>query len=42
MDNLAEVMREYFRMGHAEQIPLKKVDSPSMEVYYLPMQAVHK
>ena len=34
-DNLAEVtcMNEYLRMGHTEQIPLKEVDSPRMEVY---------
>ena len=38
----AEVMREYFEMGHAEQVPLEEVDSSQTEVYYLPMHAVHK
>ena len=37
-----EVMREYFNLGHAERVPLDEVDSPTTEVYYLPMHAVHK
>ena len=30
--DFAEVMREYFNLGHAEQVPLDKVDSPATEV----------
>ena len=40
--DFAEVMREYFKLGHAEQVPLDEVDSPATEVYYLPMHAVQK
>ena len=40
--DFVEVMHEYFNLGHAEQVPLNKVDSPASEVYYLPMHAVHK
>ena len=29
-------------MGHAEQVPLKEVNSTRTEVYYLPMHTVHK
>ena len=35
-------MREFFKMGHAEQVPLDEFDSSAMEVYYLPMHAVRK
>ena len=35
-------MGEYFHLGHAKQVPLDEVDSPATEVYYLPMQAVHR
>ena len=41
-DDITEVMKKYFRMGHAKQIPLKEVDSPCTEVHYLPMHAVYK
>ena len=41
-DDFAEVMWEYFKMGHTEQVPLKEVSNPHTEVYYLPMHAVHK
>jgi len=40
--DFAKVMREYFDLGHAEQVPSDEVDSPATEVYYLPMHAVHK
>ena len=38
----AEVIHEYFEMGHAEHVPQEEVDSPHLEAYYLPMHAVHK
>ena len=41
-DDFIKVMQENFKIGHAEQIPLVEVDSPCMEVYYLPMHVVHK
>ena len=38
----AEVVKEYFTTGHAEQALLAEVDSPRTELSYLPMHAVHK
>ena len=40
--DFAEVIREYFEMEHAEQVPRNEVVSPCTAVYYLPMQAVYK
>ena len=41
-EDFAEVMREYFKMGQAEQVPLEEVNSLRTEVYYLPMRAIQK
>ena len=36
------VMQEYLDMNHTERIPLKDVNKPEREVFYLPMHAVYK
>ena len=41
-NKFTKVMWEYFKMGHAEQVPLIEVGNPCMEVYYLPMHTLHK
>ena len=40
--NFREVMHEYFKKGHAEQVPLEKLDNPRKEIYYLPIHTVHE
>ena len=40
--DFAEVIREYFELDHAEQVPKAEIASPGTEIYYLPMHAVHK
>ena len=41
-NEFAEVVQEYFKMGHTEQVSKIEVDRPSMEVYYFLMHAVHQ
>ena len=36
------VMREYLDLGHAEPVPIKDLEKPQSEVFYLPMHAVYK
>ena len=38
----ADVIREYFELGHAEPVPIKELDRQCTEVYYFPMHAVRK
>ena len=40
--DFAEVMREYFTLGHAEEVPLMDLHKPPQRVFYLPMHAVRK
>ena len=35
-------MQEYFKLGHAEEVPLEEVDSSRTGVYYFPVHAFHK
>ena len=39
-NNFAEVMREYFTLSHAEEIPTVELQKPPRQVYYMPMHAV--
>jgi hypothetical protein len=36
------VIREYFDMGHAEEVPTKDLKKPTTAVFYLPIHAVYK
>ena len=36
------VMQEYLDMNHAERVPLKDMNKPEREIFYLPMHAVYK
>ena len=38
----ADVIREYFELGHAEPVPIKELDRQCTEVYYFQMHAVRK
>ena len=41
-DKFAEVMEEYFSLGHAEQVPVIDLQKSPERVFYLPMHAVYK
>ena len=41
-EQFAQVVEEYFTQEHAELVPLKDLDKPCEEVFYLPMHAVTK
>ena len=36
------VMEEYFKMNHAELVPVADLQKPPKEIFYLPMHAVRK
>ncbi len=38
----ADVVNEYFTLGHAEPVPVTDTNKPPSEVFYLPMHAVKK
>ena len=40
--DFAEVMWEYFKVGHTEQVLLEEEDSPHTKMYYLPIHTVQK
>ena len=40
IEHFAQVMQEYFTMGHAEPEVEEDQNKPSEKVYYLPMQVV--
>ena len=42
VQEVSEVIREYFEMRHAVAVPVEDLDKPSAEVYYFPMHAVRK
>ena len=37
-----EVIQEYFKLGHAEMVPMADLDKPTSQVFYLPIHAVEK
>ena len=39
-EDFAHVMKEYFRMGHAELVIVEDLNKPHQNVYYLPMHVV--
>ena len=41
-EQFAQVVDEYFTQEHAELVPLKDLDKPCEDVFYLPMHAVTK
>ena len=41
-EELAEAVKEYFYMQHAEPVPDSCMNKPHEEVYYMPMHAVRK
>ena len=41
-EGLDEVIKEYFRLSHAEEVPLADLHKPREDVFYLPVQAVVK
>ena len=41
-DQFADVMKEYFTLGHAEEVPIMDLYKPPKQVYYMPMHAVKK
>ena len=35
-------MKEYFKMGHAEEVPVAELNKASADIFYLLMHAVQK
>ena len=40
--DFAEVIEEYFSLGHAEEVPIIDLQKPPRDVFYMPMHAVYK